>query len=260
MRGSSPDRAAGAEDPQVLPAHAGVVPGTCSPARYSRPTTTAPASPPSSPPVRGSSHGQAWRTARPRVFPDRAGVIRCCSRAVGFGIRFSAVAGVIPAGIRFRARWRRPPRTRGGHPIRFRIGNPTASSSPASARLAPRCISSPPARGSSPPCVPRRAGDGLLPACAGVIPDPSRGRRTRPPLSRPRGGHPSPSISATATISSFPHARGSSPADDEVAEGHLVFPACAGVIPRHTRAAGEEPCLSRARGGRPKPVVGPFDE
>ena len=259
----------------VVPAHAGVIPGTMAP--MSARTW-------SSPHTRGSSPGRSATWGWAGVVP--------------------AHAGVIPGTGRPRRDPRRRPRTRGGHPAlgvtdtfivmssphtrgsssAGAVGRHSASVVPAHAGVIPRCTSfvpsyssrprtrgghpgrsavcmvgfrsSPHTRGSSVQGSFTNAGNLVVPAHAGVIP-PVPGAPDRPARRpRTRGGHPAYTSWLNSLAVSSPHTRGSSGAgDDGQIMGHVV-PAHAGVIRRHPVRGADLAGRPRTRGGHPHPQCG----
>ncbi len=173
----------------------------------------------SSPHARGSSVGQPGRSGVPAVVPARAGIFRRRTRG--------AIAG------------RSRPRTRGDLPCTARAHDAGS-------------LSSPHARGSS--CLTSLwlVPIWVVPARAGIFPGSSGPRvagRRRP---RTRGDLPSSGPRGLSSISSSPHARGSS---ELLPAGRVpgdVVPARAGIFRRAAAGPAPELCRPRTRGDLPR--------
>ena len=215
--------------PDVVPAHAGVIPGTarmqwvlhCRPrARGGHPRRLpSPARPPpSSPRTRGSS---------PHPVADQRG-----------GVVVPAHAGVIPRAWPCRCGRGRRPRARGGHPGTSTTWSPTSASSPRT-------------RGSSAAPHPPQGADRVVPAHAGVI----RAAPTSTPCTacrpRARGGHPWWCYHRQGRHLSSPRTRGSCRCAGRCGPTGPVVPAHAGVIPVPSGSASTVGGRPRARGGHP---------
>ena len=260
--------------PAVVPAHAGVIPGSGHPTGRDRGRPRTRGGHPdhdhghdygagSSPHTRGSSPSRADQLRVNRVVPAHAGVIRrrwryACLRAsrprtrgghpswssVDEGVRGSSphTRGSSVVGAEAGEDAGRRPRTRGGHP-------PLRDSD------VPADESSPHTRGSSsrgtPPC--RRWP--VVPAHAGVIRGVPPGRRPNVRRPRTRGGHPRDLDAELGILLSSPHTRGSSsPEVLDTAKGGVV-PAHAGVIRLSWASRGLPQRRPRTRGGHPVSAV-----
>ena len=214
---------------RVLPACAGVVPcprgrRTCCPG---------------APRVRGGGPG------RDGLLAD---ALECSPRARGWSLVdhghvevvlvLPACAGVVPrrrsqAGLVLRA-----PRVRGGGPVSSPMSQPCSSCSPR-------------ARGWSHSSCPAGEWEGVLPACAGVVPPTWRSARTPGRAPRVRGGGPVCSTGSGSSTWCSPRARGWSLMQVGGTVWKDVLPACAGVVPHHEfipTVGGRAP---RVRGGGP---------
>ena len=147
-------------------------------------------------------------------------------------------AGVIPA-PRTNA-WSRSgtPRTRGGHPRRWR-------------HRRYRSWHSPYARGSSRNSRPATASAPALPVRAGVIPGPFAWWKTTTRTPRTRGGHPALSSPAPSSDGHSPYARGSSLHSPDGLVDDAALPVRAGVIPGCIGRSGPASSTPRTRGGHP---------
>ncbi len=195
----------------------------------------------SSPPTRGSSLDRHLRDPHRMVLPAHAGVIPWSPART-------------PGG-------RRPPRSRGGHPVFTDAQREPGASSP-------------PTRGSSPLGQAQQPGGVVLPAHAGVIRCFRERSRGTPSPPRPRGGHPAMSQDWARTSPSSPLTRGSSgrgvpgPVQAAVLPAHAgvirapggqrveaaVLPVHAGVIRRRCPTGRRRRSPPRPGGGHPNPA------
>ncbi len=215
---------------EVLPAHAGVVPGPGTPpppvpsaprARGGGPAATAPTRwpPRCSPRTRGWSLHQRHRRRRARVLPAHAGVVppatascpsgRWCSpRTRGWS---QQTVGGPGSGVR-------APRARGGGP-------------PSARKLCGSSACSPRTRGWSPrPWAPDQL-QVVLPAHAGVVPVAYGGPGLRLCAPRARGGGPAAASTPMNDMMCSPRTRGWSLAQQDERLAARVLPAHAGVVP-----------------------------
>ena len=148
-----------------------------------------------------------------------------------------------PAGNLVNAQVRKPaPRARGDGP-----GGPIPPS--ATRHCSPRT------RGWSPGASHRRAGRGLLPAHAGMVPGRSWWKARRTPAPRARGDGPDCRAGSTPSGSCSPRTRGWSRPGKRHRHHHVLLPAHAGMVPGWRRSGGVRGTAPRARGdGPPHPA------
>ncbi len=192
----------------------------------------------SSPRTRGCSP----RPAPPRYSQDSSPRTRGCSQEsphdTGHSALLPAHAGVFPQILDLAGIYPAPPRARGGVPRRPAWRGAGRASSPRT-------------RGCSQGARAALRSRELLPAHAGVFPNPRAVSMSTPSPPRARGGVPADRGRALWDLASSPRTRGCSQLPDLVAGAGDLLPAHAGVFPAGRRSRPRRPAPPRARGGVP---------
>ena len=274
----------------VLPASAGMVPrrsstGTpASRAPRQRGDGPGPGSPPSrcgpcSPPARGWSRREPRRRARCRVLPASAGMVPTSEGDCVMPLCAPRQRGDGPSPILNRyARVACSPPARGWSRSRL-TAEPMRSVLPASAGMVPTRTPS----ACSMPCAPRQRGDGplavqdavtptkcsppargwssisgarsitrpVLPASAGMVPEPAAATSSPPRAPRQRGDGPKQVRDELLPVGCSPPARGWSGPRSEPRGSRCVLPASAGMVPSSRRSTSAGCGAPRQRGDGP---------